>query len=307
MIRTFTARISTAVRRRSRLATVFAFVTVAALLLLFAQGDKQAGSTNLDILLNDLEEQVRLNPQDVDTRISIASAYLARGLLAESIEQFEQALVLEPNNQSALIGLGRAYLDAGDLEAAEPPLRLVAELNADNEFRYSILRLGDVYYDLATISMHNGDFESAAAELSDALIIRRDDADTWRLLGQVWAQAGDYEAAEAAFLEAVRFVPDYSEVYADLENVYAQLGLPGKQAYARGMVYLTEGDVDAAIKELASAASASAPMPQALEGLGMAYEEAGRPAEALTAYRAALNLDPEMFLSALAVPRLESE
>lgn len=307
MMRTLTSSIAGVVRRKSRMVVVLSFVAVAALFVVFAGGDKQGGSTNLDLLLNDLEEQVRLNPQDVDARISIASAYLARGLLTESIEQFEQALVLEPNNQSALIGLGRAYLDAGDLEAAEPPLRLVAELNADNEFRYSILRLGDVYYDLATISMHNGDFESAAAELSDALIIRRDDADTWRLLGQVWTEAGDYNAAEAAFLEAVRFVPDYTEVYSDLEAVYEQLGLEGRQAYARGMVHLTQGDVDAAIAELANAASASTPMPQAFEGLGMAYEEAGRPAEALTAYRAALDLDPEMFLSALAVPRLESE
>lgn len=285
---------------------VLALVAVLLLVLFVGRGDEQSGRSSLDLVLEELEERVRAEPQDLDARLAVAVAYLERGLVDNAISQFEQALTLEPENQTALIGLGQAHLAVGDLEAAEAPLRRVIELNADNEFRYTLEQLEGVHYDLASIELERGRFAEAREQLLEALKINGTDADAWRMLGSAEEQSGELGAAVSAYRRAVRLVPDYIDVYRDLERVYESMGLEGHRLYAEGMVWLVEGAVAEAIDPLERAVAAAPEHAEAHEGLGIAYEMAGRPQDALASYRTALQLDPEMFLSGLAVQRLEA-
>ena len=266
--------------------------------------DRPPGTAGLDLVLAQLEERVVADPQNPEARVAVAIAYAERGLLADAIAQYEQALVLEPDQQTALIGLGQAHLQLGHLDLAEESLGRVAELNVDNEQRYIIDQLQGVYYDLGRIAIERGQHEVAAERLNEALLINKTDADSWRLLGGVYETLDELEQAEGAYQVAVRLVPDYVEVYEALEALYGRAGDENGRSYAAGMLALTDGASDEAVERLEQAVAGAPDMAQAHEGLAVAYEALGRAEDALTHYRLALELDPQMFLSDLAVERL---
>lgn len=286
---------------------VVAAVVAAAAFVFWPRGGGEPGVANLDLVLAELEARVQDDPQDPEARIAVAIAYLERGMPASAEQQFEQALVLVPESETALVGLGRALIARGKLDEGEAALQQVVDLNADNEMRYSLDQLQGVYYDLAQVSIERGDFEAARDRLDEALKINRTDADTWRVLGSVYVELGDLVEAEAAYKVAVRFVPDYVEVYEALAALYERSGFDGGVHYAEGMLRLADKDSGGAVTRLERAAELAPDMAEAHEGLGIAYELAERPDEALASYRAALQLDPELFLSDLAVQRLSEE
>lgn len=290
--------------RRLRWLVALAVVAAVGGYLLFPGGDRELGSSNLDLVLAQLEENVVKDPQDPVARLAVAIGYLERGLSQRAAEQFEQVLVLSPDNQTALIGLGQARLVLGEFDAAAEPLLRVAELNEDNERRYTIDQLNGVYYDLGRILVHQGDLEQALGWLIEALLVNSTDADSLLLLGTVHEDLGDLEAADAAFRDVVRLVPDYTEAYEAMGQLYERTDQPARQRYADGMIQLINGRIEEAVTGLEAAIELAPDMAEAHEGLGMAYESAERPDEALAAYERALELNPSMFLSDLAVQRL---
>lgn len=81
---------------------------------------------------------VRLNPNDVQARLSLGGAYLAQvgpgPMPATAIEQFEAVLALDADNPDALWFLGRADAEAGRNDAArEKWQRLLGQLQPGSE------------------------------------------------------------------------------------------------------------------------------------------------------------------------------
>ncbi|MDF1731488.1 MAG: c-type cytochrome biogenesis protein CcmI [Minwuia sp.] len=81
---------------------------------------------------------VRLNPDDVQARLSLGGAYLAQvgpgPMPATAIEQFEAVLALDADNPDALWFLGRADAEAGRNDAArEKWQRLLGQLQPGSE------------------------------------------------------------------------------------------------------------------------------------------------------------------------------
>jgi len=291
--------------RRKLLPFIVVALAAAMAIVLLLSGRGGPGQERLDVTIKELEAAVLADPQNADARIALASVYSARGLYANAVAQFQEALTLRPEDQAALIGLGLAYLRKGELDAALEPLLRVAEINKDNPRRHSIEQLGTVYYSLGRIYFEKGDLEQAAAQVRESLAVRRMDADSWYLLGQVQERAGQWGEAVAAYSNAVRFVPDFVDAYRGLERSYQRQGLKGEQAYARGMIRLAESSFNEAIKDLRQAVELSPSLAVAHQGLAMAYESAGKKAEALASYRQASALDPDLMLARLGVQRLE--
>ena len=81
---------------------------------------------------------VRLNPNDVQARLSLGGAYLAQvgpgPMPATAIEQFEAVIALDADNPDALWFLGRADAEAGRNDAArEKWQRLLGQLQPGSE------------------------------------------------------------------------------------------------------------------------------------------------------------------------------
>lgn len=281
-------------------------LTVMALATAQALRPDEPKFSGLDRAIVDLEERVRANPQDVEARLAVALAYGERGLNARAVEQFEEALILDKDNQVALTGLGKVKFELKDYKGAERALKRVVELNATSERRLAIDRLQEAQYYLARVYVALQQYDEAAAAAREALQMNGSDADTWRVLGDIEQQRRDYAAAEKAYMSAVSFVPNYREVYRELERVYVATKRDGARQWAQGMVMLADRSPEKAVGRLEAAVRLEPGFAEAHQGLGMAYESTGQQDAALASYRRALELSPNLFLSSDAIRRLEA-
>src|SRR3989304_3733140 len=72
----------------------------------------------MDHQIATFETAVREHPDDASARANLAALYFAEGRYDEAIEQYEVALEGDEENETYLVGLGRALLSAGGHRAA---------------------------------------------------------------------------------------------------------------------------------------------------------------------------------------------
>ena len=102
--------------------------------------------------------------------------------------------------------------------------------------------------------------------------------------------AGEFDAAIEHFTALIDHAPDFAEAY-----------------NARATAYYQTGDLGPSVADIAKALDLNPRHFGALSGLGMIFEEIGRPEKALEAYRAALSVNPHLSEVNESVQRLEAD
>lgn len=102
--------------------------------------------------------------------------------------------------------------------------------------------------------------------------------------------AGELDAAIEHFTALIDHAPDFAEAY-----------------NARATAYYQTGDLGPSVADIAKALDLNPRHFGALSGLGMIFEEIGRPEKALEAYRAALSVNPHLSEVNESVQRLEAD
>ncbi|MBI4322313.1 MAG: tetratricopeptide repeat protein [Chloroflexi bacterium] len=260
--------------------------------------------SSVDRTIQDLEALVVQEPNNANLRTQMALAYMERRRLDAAVEQFQTALVLAPDHQTALVGLGNALLAANDDPSALAAFERVAELNRDNPYRKTLRQLEGIYYRIALIRARHDDLEGAQANLLEALDIDSTDADAWFLLGEVRRRSGQPHLALEAYRKAANMVPTFAQVYEAMATVFSDMERPDLVDYARGMVAVARADYQRALPLLQRATEASPNNADAYLGLGQAHEHLGHLSEAQVAYETAMRLDHGQFLSEMFLNRV---
>jgi cytochrome c-type biogenesis protein CcmH/NrfG len=86
--------------------------------LLIEQGDRLWAESRIDDARGKFEQAVADAPQSAEARMKLAGLQLASGHYAEAKQGYQTAISLSGRNAKAWIGLGLAYLHAGDKELA---------------------------------------------------------------------------------------------------------------------------------------------------------------------------------------------
>src|SRR3954451_15369250 len=86
-----------------------------------------------DDALTVLREGLSLYPNAVELHVGVGYAQLAREEFAWARRSFEEALVLEPEHEDGLAGLGETLLKLGQEEAAVRCLRRTLELGYQDD------------------------------------------------------------------------------------------------------------------------------------------------------------------------------
>ena len=86
-----------------------------------------------DEALDVLREGLALYPNAVELHIGVGYARLARDEFAWARRSFEEALILDPEHEDALAGLGETLLKFGRAEAAVRSFRRVLELGYQDD------------------------------------------------------------------------------------------------------------------------------------------------------------------------------
>lgn len=235
-------------------------------------------------------EHIRLNPVEADPYEMLAIAHMRIGKYGEARADFNQALALDPELSSAIIGKGYLEAELGHYQDAEREYQRALEQakGASNERRDALIALG-------RLALRQGDAEKAAALAARAVQLRGgSQVLAYWLLGQASLAGGKQDAAQAAL--------------AALEGIYGASTSKYLREYLhhlRAQLLLTAGDGAAALVELDSALENYPGEPFFfLTAKAQALEALGRDEEAFTAYQAILSINEQHPLSLCAAARL---
>ena len=250
------------------------------------------------------EEALAGNPNLLNARLTLATAYMKNGRFADAVSQYDEILKAAPDSNAALLGRGSAEIALSKLDAAAADFTKVIDAAAGGEMANVDPQLESAYFSLGVIQVKNGQPKDAVISLSKAILIKRTDADALNLLGTALMQAGEPKRAVTALRQATALVPiDWCEPYAQMETAYTSLGdLAGAQ-YAGGMVALCEKRPEDAKSTLGPLTSGTYAV-DALIGLGLVAEVQNDTAAAVDAYSRVLTQDPQNFAANTGLARV---
>lgn len=252
------------------------------------------------------ERAVALDADNGAAWFNLGAALDYLGREAESVAAYEQAIELEPQ-PAYYNNLGDVYSELGRDEEAIAAYRQAIELDPAYPWPY---------HSLGQLHAERGNYESALDYYQQAIDHHqrdRDKAISWDSFGDAHAALGNYDEAISAYRWAGVLNPRYAPPWFSLGNIYGRLGriqeaidafqtavsLDPSFAWSYhnlGLMHARAGNYTAALY----------PYRQAIDrhtddearavswvALGDAYAELERYGEAVTAYRQALQLDPQ--------------
>jgi tetratricopeptide (TPR) repeat protein len=253
-----------------------------------------------------LEQMVRKNPQDAETRLSLAQYYLENAMDAKALDQARQILKGYPDSEGALFVVGVASGRSGQPQAALEPLEKLATIRRsapmakiDTVLQATLYYLGENY-----VTLHLP--EKAIAVLKEALTIDRTDADALYQLGMAYAQSGQHELAVEQWQRAVLFVPDHTDAYRQLANSYDALSKPDHAIYARAMAAYSTQDYAQARTALEQTATRLPDFTAVHLGLGLTYEHLKEFQLAARSYQRVLEVDPHNLVATYGFERIHA-
>ena len=171
---------------------------------------------NYDGALDTLREGLALYPNAVELHIGVGYARVAREEFAWARRSFEEALVLDPNHEDALAGLGETLLKFGQTAAALKSFRRVLELGYQDDVEL-MLQAGRALF-------RDGLMEEAKEFFDTAVRQVPDNAEAVAMVGYTEHRLGRDEAAVTTLRRALQLDPDYGEARIYLGNLLYDRG-----------------------------------------------------------------------------------
>jgi tetratricopeptide (TPR) repeat protein len=231
------------------------------------QGRTEDGkpSTGLDKAIAEYETARKLDPRDSLLLTVLGGAYQEAGRPDDALDAYRAAVVASPCDDEALFLLAGQYDTVGRKADAEAAFRKLVELNPRQAVGWQWL---------ATDAFQREDYAAAAEAYRTAASLEPDSSDIYYGLGSSLYHLKDYAGAEAAYRQAKTLAPDDAATLAGWGDSLAKLGRTGEAiaAYERAVE--------------------AAPDYLTWLSLGLLYEQAGRYAEAASAYGKAAGIQP---------------
>ena len=264
-----------------------------------------AQPTVQEISLEEAEQAVRDAPDNPESRLKLAEAYLFYLRFDDAINQALLVKESYPDNLGADFVLGVAYASNGNPSLALDPLIRFIESRKDEEMAALDQRLQASLYYLGDSYLQLGRPQEAIEPLEITVNFVQTDADSIYKLGLAYAGVQRYEDAIAAFRRAVAFVPNYAEVYESMSQVYLAQNMTVEANYAEAMVSFSKKDYAAAYEKLTVVVQEKPTFAPAFTGMGMTCEAQGNLECALSSYQAAAALDPADMTASQGVQRVQ--
>jgi Tfp pilus assembly protein PilF len=169
-----------------------------------------------DEALDVLREGLSLYPNAVELHIGVGYARLAREEYAWARQSFEKALILDPDHEDGLAGMGETLLKFGQREAAVGMFRRILELGYSDDVDL-ILQVGRALFREELMDEAREFFEIAAREAPDL-------AEAAACLGYVRHRQGDDDGAMASLQRALELDEDHTEARIYLANILYDRG-----------------------------------------------------------------------------------
>jgi len=226
-----------------------------------------AGLKQFEKALEDFDEAIKLNPKNAD-------AYNGRGITYRKLEQHERAIEdynraieLNPNYAKAYYNRGNAYRKLNQPERAIEDYNKAIELNPDYVEAYN--NRGLAYSDLKQ-------YERAIEDYNKAIELNPDYAKAYYNRGNAYRKLNQPERAIEDYNKAIELNPDYVEAYNN-----------------RGLAYSDLKQYERAIEDYNKAIELNPDYAKAYYNRGNAYRKLNQPERAIEDYNKAIELNPD--------------
>ncbi|HEX8724486.1 MAG TPA: tetratricopeptide repeat protein [Gemmatimonadaceae bacterium] len=171
-----------------------------------------------DDALDVLREGLTLYPNSVDLHIGVGYARLAREEFAWARRSFEEALVLEPEHEDALAGLGETLLRFGLQDAAVRCFKRIFELGYSDDLDL-MLQVGRALFREASGRERRELFELALQFFEQAVVQAPEMAEARACVGYAQHRLSNDVAATEALRHALQLDADHAEARIYLANI----------------------------------------------------------------------------------------
>ena len=143
--------------------------------------------------IEDYTEAIRLNPDDAEAYYNRGLAYYEQGNLDKAIADYDEAIRLNPDDAQAYYNRAIAYYDRGNLDKAIADYQIAIDLNPDD---------AEAYYNRGLVYYQQGDLDKAIADYQIAIDLNPDDPDAYYNRGLAYRQQENNRQALESFRQA---------------------------------------------------------------------------------------------------------
>lgn len=170
-----------------------------------------------------LREGLTLYPTAVELHVGVGYAQLAREEFAWARRAFEEALILEPEHEDGLAGLGESLLKLGQHDAAIRCFRRTLELGYSDDIDL-MLQIGRALFREGSSRERPDFFEHALEFFKVALEQVPDSAEATACVGYTQHRLADDDGAISSLRRALQIDGDYTESRIYLANILYDRG-----------------------------------------------------------------------------------
>jgi Flp pilus assembly protein TadD len=162
-----------------------------------------------------VEKGVKLSPDYTDAKVRLAEVYFKLGKYQETIDIAGQALLKEPNNQSALQFRGSALGASGQTAAAAADFKRILELDPAN--LHGLFNLGVAYKEANQLN-------EAIESFSTLIVAKPDFPNAYYERGFCYGKMGLFTQANLDMEQSIAYQPDHGASYFFRGRSYEALG-----------------------------------------------------------------------------------
>ena len=185
----------------------------------FTLGDALDRQGRTKEAMDQYSEALRLNPDYVDAHNNLGLALVRQGKITEAIVEYREALRTDPDYLDAHINLGLALAQQDRIAEAMSEYHEALRINPDD---------AGAHNNLGAALARQGRMAEAIAEYQNALQLNPAFSEAHYNLGAALARHGQLDAAVAEYREALRINPNYADAHNNLGLVLAQHGQVGE-------------------------------------------------------------------------------
>ncbi|KAJ3411310.1 TOM (translocase of outer membrane) complex component [Chytridiales sp. JEL 0842] len=172
----------------------------------FLRGDTETS-------LESFNTSIKLNPNNVNTRIKRASLFMEKGDIESTLREYLEAEEADANDADLYYHRGQVRFLTGDLDAAIADYK--KSLALDNNFVYAHIQLGVALYRSEEKTEASNIFKNAAK-------IFKDSAEVYNYHGEILLDQENYAEAETSFDKAISMNPNSPLPYINKSILYIQ-------------------------------------------------------------------------------------
>jgi len=168
-----------------------------------------------DHAIEDYTQAIRIDPNYADAYIKRSLAYYEKKDYDRAIEDCTQVIRINPNYAYAFLIRGFAYREKNDYDRAIEDCTQAIKI--DPNYVHAYRKRGYVYFE-------KKDYDHAIEDYTQAIRINPNDDVTFFKRGNAYREKEDYDRAIEDYTQAIKINPNYADAYKNRSLVYSLKG-----------------------------------------------------------------------------------